>query len=233
MKYLSLALVAGAALVASQTTVAQGYGSGSGPSTGDWEFRIGPVFVDSKTVDYQGGSSVKLDSNTGGRIGIAYYMTPQFSLGGDFAYGNSSFNATVVGNSAPGQPPSTTRIENGHADFSTFNFTGTYHLLDGPIRPFGVAGIGWNWVSTNIATGPPVTGCWWDPWFGYICTPYQPTHGASSFTYQLGVGVQFNFNRQFGVDVDYKETWIELHNASGTPGFGSIEAMFIWRFTGY
>jgi opacity protein-like surface antigen len=229
MKHLSLPLAACAALLASQALSAQG----TGPSAADWEFRIGPVFVDSKTVDFNGGSSAKLDSNTGGRIGVAYYMTDQFSLGGEFAYSRANFNATVIGNSAPGQPPSTTRIEGGHAEFSTFNFTAAYHLLEGPIRPFGVAGIGWNWVNTNIATAPPQVGCWWDPWWGYICTPYQPTKGASSFTYQLGAGVQFNFNRQFAVDVDYRETWVELHNANGTPGFGSIEAMFVWRFTGY
>ena len=95
-----------------------------------------------------------------------------------------------------------------------------------------LASVGYNWTSTNIAVGPPVTGCWWDPWYGYICSGYQPTHGGSTLTYQAGVGVQYNFSRNFAIDADYKETWIQLHNASGTPGFGSVEVMFIFRLTG-
>ena len=112
-------------------------------------------------------------------------------------------------------------------------FDATYTLLDGPIKPFGVAGLGWNWVNTNIRHGPPQAGCWYDPWWGYVCNGYQPTHGASSFAYQIGAGVQFNFNRQFAIDADYKYTWIDLHNASSTPGIGGAELLFVWRFTGY
>ena len=231
MKHLSLALLACAALAVSYAVRAQ---SEDSPSAGDWEFRIGPDFVLSKTVNFKEGSSLKLDSSTGGKIGFAYYMTDAFSLGADFAYGRSNFSGTVVGNSGgtPGQPPNTATIENGRAELSTFNFTGTYHLLDGPIKPFLALGLGYNWTSTNIAVGPPVTGCWWDPWYGYICSGYQPTHGGSSLTYQAGVGVQYNFSRNFAIDADYKETWIQLHNASGTPGFGSVEVMFIFRLTG-
>jgi opacity protein-like surface antigen len=228
MRQPPLALLACVALLASRAASAQG----TGPSAGSWEFTLGPVYAFSKQIGFKEGSTVDLASNTGGRLGFAFYMTDEFSVGGDFGYSRANFNATVVGDTASGQPPTTVAIENGRTEFSTFNLTAAYHLLDGPIRPFGLLGLGYNWVHTNIATAPPQTGCWWDPWYGYICTTYQPTHGEGSLTYQVGAGVQFNFSEQLGVNVDYRETWIELHNANGTPGFGTVEAMFIWRFGG-
>jgi opacity protein-like surface antigen len=221
VKHLALALLAGAALAASNTVSAQ-----DGPSAGDWEFRIGPDYTLSKTVNFKGGSSVTLDSNTGGKIGTAYYMTDEFSLGMDFAWSRPNFSGTIIGASGTAN-----FVENGRAEFRTFNFTAAYHLLEGPIRPFGVIGLGYNWVSTNVASGPPVAGCWWDPWWGYICSGYQPTKGGSGLQYQAGAGVQFNFSEQFAVDADYRETWIQLHNSNGTPAFGSIEVIFIFRLS--
>lgn len=231
MKRHLLVLVSAAALAASHGAVAQmGYGSGGGGHLGDWEFRIGPVFQESKNVSFNGGSNADIDSTTGVKIGAGYYVTDQLIIGGNFSYGQSSFNGTV----RSGTPGLSGQIENGHVDFSTMMFDATYTLpLQGAIKPFAKAGLGWNWINTNIASGPPQTGCWWDPWWGYICSGYQPTHGASSFAYQVGAGVQINFNRAFAVDLDYQWTWIDLNNASGTPGFGAVELLFVWRFPSY
>lgn len=230
MKHHLLVLVSAAALAASQGAGAQmGFGSGGGGQFGDWEFRIGPVFQESKNVGFNGGSNADIDSTTGVKIGAGYYATDQLIIGGNFSYGQSSFNGTV----RSGTPGLNAVIENGHVDFSTLMFDATYTFLHGPLRPFVKAGLGWNWINTNIASGPPQTGCWWDPWWGYICTGYQPTHGASSFAYQAGAGIQFNFTRTFAVNVDYQYTWIDLHNANGTSGFGAIELLFVWRFPGY
>jgi opacity protein-like surface antigen len=234
MKHQLLILTAAAALAASQGAGAQTMHD-SGGAMGDWEFRIGPVFLESKNVGFNGGSHADIDSTTGVKIGAGYYVTDQLIIGGNFSWAQSTFNGTVQGNPSgiPGGPTITSRIENGHVDFSTMMFDATYTFLHGPIRPYGVVGLGWNWLNTNIASGPPQTGCWWDPWWGYVCSGYQPTHGASSFTYQAGAGVQFNFNRAFAVDLDYRYTWIDLSNANGTPGFGGVSLLFVWRFPAY
>jgi opacity protein-like surface antigen len=236
MKHHLLVLVSAAALAASHGVGAQmmGHGGGGG-SMGDWEFRIGPVFQESKNVSFNGGSSADIDSTTGVKIGAGYYVTDQLIIGGNFSYGQSSFNGTVRGNtsSAPGAPSIEAVIENGHVDFSTMMFDATYTLLNGPIKPYGKVGLGWNWINTNIAAGPPQYGCWWDPWWGYICSGWQPTHGASSFAYQAGAGVQINFNRTFAINVDYQYTWIDLNNTKSTPGFGAVELLFVWRFPAY
>jgi len=229
MKHHLLILAAAATLAASQGAGAQMMGNNSGGAAGDWEFRIGPAFLESKNVGFNGGSNANIDSTVGVRIGAGYYVTDQLIIGGNFSWAGTSFNGHVASN----VPGVTASIENGHVDFSTMMFDATYKFLHGPIRPYGVVGIGWNWINTNIASGPPQTGCWWDPWWGYVCTGWQPTHGASSFAYQAGAGVEFNFHRTFGIDLDYRYTWIDLNNATGTPGFGGVLLTFVWRFPAY
>lgn len=234
MKHHLLIWAAAAGLAASQGAGAQMMGHDAGGAMGDWEFRIGPIFLESKNVGFNGGSNADIDSTTGVKIGTGYYVTDQLIIGGNFSWAQSNFNGTVCSGTANAQcvGPSA-HIENGHADFSTMMFDATYTFLHGPIRPYGVVGLGWNWINTNIASAPPQTGCWWDPWWGYVCSTWQPTHGSSSFTYQVGGGVQFNFSRTFAINVDYRYTWFQLSNASGTPAIGSVELMFVWRFPGY
>ena len=69
-----------------------------------------------------------------------------------------------------------------------------WHLMDGPLTPYVGAGLGWTWIDTNVPTGPPVTGCWWDPWWGYVCYTDYPTKTTDAFSYQAILGVRYEFN---------------------------------------
>jgi len=236
MKHHLLVLVAASALAASQGAMAQfGRGGDVNASAGDWEFRIGPVFTESKNVGFNGGSNANIDSTTGVKIGTGWYVSPHLAIGMNFSWAQSSFSGNVCNTSiaCSSSNPASVHIENGHVDFSTLNFDATYTFLEGPIKPLVVAGLGWQWLNTNIASAPPQTGCWWDPWWGYVCSTWQPTHGSSSFTYQVGGGLQANFSRTFAMNLDYRYTWFQLSNASGTPAIGTVELMFVWRFPGY
>ena len=225
MKLHVLVLVSASALTASQGVGAQMLGGGGSvtASPGDWEFRIGPVWQGSNNVSFNGGSNAEINRTTGVKIGVGVYVTPQLAIGMNFGWSSASFSGTVKSNVG------TSSVENGTLDSDTLNFDAIYTVLDGPIKPYGVIGLGWNWVNTNIASGPPQVGCWWDPWWGYVCNGYQPTKGSSGFTWQAGAGVQFNVSRQFAVDLDYRYTWIDLQHANGTPGVGTLGLLFVWR----
>src|SRR5215472_1436768 len=115
MKHHLLVLVAASALAASQGAMAQfGRGGDVNASAGDWEFRIGPVFQESKNVGFNGGSNANIDSTVGVKIGAGYYATDHLIIGGNFSYGQSSFNGRVQ-STTPGVSAS---LENGHVDFS-------------------------------------------------------------------------------------------------------------------
>src|ERR1700751_2186795 len=116
MKHHLLILASAAALVASQGAAAQMMSEGGG-HFGDWEFRIGPVFQESKNVGFNGGSHADIDSTTGVKIGAGYFVTDQLIIGGNFSYGQSSFNGCVAGNTAPvASCANGLQVENGHVD---------------------------------------------------------------------------------------------------------------------
>src|SRR5277367_483759 len=190
---------------------------------GDWEFRIGPVYGFSQNVDFSNGSA-DIKSTVGIKTGVAYYLTDHLALGGDFTYSRGDFSGSITNSGVA------VGVQDGHQSSSTFLFDGTYSFLNGPFRPYLAAGLGYTWVDTDIVSGPPVTGCWWDPWWGYVCSGYQPTRGTSSWAGQLGAGLQWNFSHEFGVSAGYREDWVKL--ASKSTGFGGLELMFNWRFLG-
>jgi opacity protein-like surface antigen len=106
----------------------------------------------------------------------------------------------------------------------------TYNFLPGRFSPFVTGGIGWSWVDTNIATEPPQTGCWWDPWWGYVCTSFQDTKTIDGFSYQVGVGARYDFSDALAVKGSYKMTWIDFDKADGTPDFDGFTLSVAWKF---
>ncbi len=194
-----------------------------GPERGDWELHAGPIFGLSQTVDFSNGSA-DIKDTFGIKLGAAYYLTDHLALGGDFSYSRGDFSSTVTNNGVA------VGVQDGHESASTLLFDGTYSFLNGPLRPYIGAGLGYSWVNTDIVAGPPVAGCWWDPWWGYVCSGYQPTRGTSSWVGQLGLGLQYNFSHKFGISGGYKENWVKL--ADKSTASGGFELMFDWRFMG-
>ena len=188
---------------------------------GAWELRVGPIYGFSQNIDSSSGSA-DIKGIAGIKTGVSYYLTDHLALGGDFTYSRGDFSANIINNGAA------VGVQDGHQSSGTFLFDGTYSFLTGPFRPYLAAGLGYTWIDTNIVSGPPVAGCWWDPWWGYVCSGYQPTKGTSSWAGQLGAGMQWNFSHEFGVSAGYRENFIELANKR-TP-FGGLEVLFLWRF---
>jgi opacity protein-like surface antigen len=68
-----------------------------------------------------------------------------------------------------------------------------WNFTDGPFTPYVQAGIGWTNIDSNVADGPPTTGCWWDPWWGYVCRSSYSTYDDTNFSYGAGVGLRYEF----------------------------------------
>jgi opacity protein-like surface antigen len=225
MKWTTI-VVCMAGLVASQSAIAQTR-SGSAGRAGTWETRLGVAFQQSASADFNGGTTADFDSDEGLRLGFGYHYTDNLEVGMNFGYGQTDYSADLVGNI--GETPATFPIR-GEFEYFTFSGDLTYNFLDGPFSPFVVAALGWSWIDTNIATGPPETGCWWDPWWGYVCTTFQDTKSLDGVTYQLGAGARYDFSDTFAVHASYRVTWIDLDNAKGTPDFDGFEVSVGWKF---
>jgi opacity protein-like surface antigen len=192
---------------------------------GTWETSLGIAILNSGDADFEGGTTAAFDSDSGFRLAFDYSLTDALQLGASFGLGQRSYEANIAGD----EQGESFRAK-GDLDYSTLLLTGTYNLLEGPFRPFVTAGIGWSWVDTNIATEPPEVGCWWDPWYGYICTSWVNTRTLDGLTYQLGVGARYDFSESFAVHASYRIDWIDFDKADGTPDFDGFDLSVGWKF---
>jgi opacity protein-like surface antigen len=192
---------------------------------GTWETRLGIAFQSSANADFEGGTTAEFDSDTGFRFGFGKHLNDHLEIGGNFGYGQTDYEADIAGDQLG-------EFFGVRGEFEYLSLSGdvTWNLLTGPFTPFVVGALGWTWIDTNIATGPPQTGCWWDPWWGYVCSSFQNTKSIDGLTYQLGVGARYDFSNNFAVHASYRVTWIDLDNAEGTPDFDGVEVSVGWKF---
>ena len=138
-----------------------------------WEMSIGAFNQSSISVGgasndpaatVPNSSSLSLDSEWGFSFNATYNFTDHLALGMDLDWVRPRYDVTLV----PDDPLEDT-VEIRHRG-SQFNgrFQGTYTLSENNFTPFVDVGLGWTRFDTNVADGPPVTGCWWHPWWGYI-----------------------------------------------------------------
>ena len=105
-----------------------------------------------------------------------------------------------------------------------------YTFLTGPVSPYVVGGVGWSWVDTNIATEPPQVGCWWHPWWGYVCTSWQDTRTVDGLAYEVGLGMRYDFSDSLAADAAYRMRWVDFENATSTPSFDTLQLNLVWKF---
>ncbi|NJD30300.1 MAG: outer membrane protein assembly factor BamD [Gammaproteobacteria bacterium] len=192
---------------------------------GRWEGRLGFVYQNSSSTDFKGGTTVDVASGLGFVGGVDYHFTDRLAAGVNLSYDNKSYKAKVAGDQEGEVYPI-----KGDLTTTSLMFDGSYNFLTGPFTPLVTAGLGWSSVDTNVATGPPDVGCWWSPWYGYICTAWQKTKTVSGFSYELGVGVRYDFNDYLAADGIYKMKWINFDNATGTPQYDGFQMNLGWKF---
>ena len=162
----------------------------AGLRDGTWEasLLIGNQSSASATAD--NGASLDLDSEFGWGFSVGWNMTPKWNFSWTFMLVEPSYSATIVPEN-PEIPPQTL---NYSATRYANQLNATYHFLRGPITPFIEAGIGYSKLDSNVPSAPPVTGCWWDPWWGYICNTTWSTYDSSEFTWNVGLGLRWDVN---------------------------------------
>lgn len=199
-----------------------------------WEFYIPLNYVSSETHGADGGTTVALDSDLGVGFGFAYNFNENFSLAFDLSFISIDFDANVATDdmSVP-----FVRVT-GDLDSSTFQVRGQYNFMARTFTPFIRAGLGSTYIDSNIPDGPPTTGCWWHPWWGYICSTWQPTHDDTVFSYSAGVGLRWELTDTFYTDIPNSapigsgstSTWAIAPNSTPpvSSSAGCFRAAAIW-----
>jgi len=195
--------------------------------SGTWEWSISALYQDSKSMGGESGSSLKVDSAIGLGFNVSYYLTDHFSLGADFDFLKPDYNAVLVDDTVV--PAETTEINH---EMSQFNgrFKANLDFLDGPFRPFVEAGLGWTYLDSNVADGPPIVGCWWHPYWGYICDGYYQTFSETVFSYGVGAGFKYRFVGDSFLKLSVNQWRLDGVGAAGDEDLTGARLEYGWRF---
>jgi opacity protein-like surface antigen len=212
------------ACFAATTATAQSFFRPSMDRAGRWDLTLGIVQQGSETVSGAQGSSLELDSELGWRFAFDYNFNNHFALGFGLEFIRPDYTATIV-------PQDTGIPEQVSYTADQFNgqLKGIWNIFDGPLTPYVEASIGWTSLDSNVADGPPITGCWYDPLLGYICSQFWSTYNSSNLSYGTGVGLRWDINEQFFATAGAHILFIDASNSADLQ-FPSARALFGWRF---
>lgn len=208
-------LIASCILAASLPGAVHAEGS-RGPG---WEFGVDAVFQDAVTHSFQGGTTADFEDDFGLSAYVSYRFNDHFELQFGLDWSEVDYDVTLQSSQVPDL-----QLE-GSGDIQTFTpkIALNFNLLEGPLTPFVSAGAGWAFIDTNIPDGPVEIGCWWDPWYGNVCFPYQSTKSFDDPAYQLGVGVRWDFSENNSLRLLYEKHWLDYAEASSDPDFDQLK----------
>jgi len=219
MKLKHLALLA--LLVGSGPALAQ-----SSSRAGTYEFYLSPIFTDSKSFSFEGGTTARTDSGYGFGLGFARNFTSHLNAGVDLAWSEIYYRTTLQ----PAYGSGAASINSsGLIDTGTIRFHGTWNLLSAPLTPLVTAGAGWTHVYTDIPVGPPQNSCWYYPWWGPVCTSYIPTQNTTKFSWNVGAGVRWDIG-PYLVRGIVNSQYADSGGAQGSANFTQWRLDFGWRF---
>lgn len=158
----------------------------------------------------EGGSSLDIDSQAGWGVSIGWNWTARLHLSYRLMSNEPDYVAVIV----PEDPEEGPKSFDHTMSKYSHQLNATWHFMDRAFTPFVQAGVGYAKLDSNIASGPPQAGCWWDPWWGYTCVGEWDTFTASEFSYNLGAGIRWDINNAFFSRATYSREFIDLKNGS-------------------
>ena len=171
------------------------------------------------------GSGVDIDSDTGFGLSVAYNINNRFAIGADFIWSSPKYTAVLTPD-GPGIP----EVINHKMDLFTYTFTGTWNLLDGPLTPYLEANYGWTNIDSNIADQPPITSCWWDPWWGYVCDTFYSTYSKTRTSYGGAAGLRWDSGNGWTLKASYGFIEIDTSKATEKANMDVIRVDLAWLF---
>jgi opacity protein-like surface antigen len=170
-----------------------------------------------------GDVKMKMEDTGLGGFGVAFHFNDFFSVHGDFMFGGATFNGNL-----PTETGGTIGIKQD-AFLQTGRFNVDYNIINRRITPFVTAGIGYQYLETELTHLPASNVCWWDPWWGWICDGHTIAW-ETDFTWNVGAGFRWNITDSLIVKAMAGANWLEYSGARGVTT--QIEGIFSigWSF---
>lgn len=206
--FFSSALILSSSLYAFDTTRAQ-----------QWEFYLGPQYTESKNINFGNGAEADINDMASLMFGFGYNFDNHINLGAFFNSASANYTGTVVcADGSSGCTEGTKETFNATMYKSSMNMSLTYNFLEGSFTPFVQGNLGLTYIDSGISTGQIVDGCYWVPWWGPVCYPYELTYTENRFNYGIQAGARYDFSNGLflrgGIGFDY----IDLSHAKN-PNF--------------
>jgi opacity protein-like surface antigen len=131
---------------------------------GFWDFTIQTRYTTAHDFDGAGGSTLSVEDDLGWGFGVGYNINERLNIGGFVSWRTLDYTATIVNQ----DDPLDKQHYSGWLDTGNFAASAIFNLLPKAFTPYVQGTVGWALIDTNIPSGIS-TGCWWDPWWGYIC----------------------------------------------------------------
>ena len=189
-----------------------------------WDFSLGAIYQNGNNSSGEGGSSLDVRNTWGLGFNFTYHFNDHFALGADLDFLRPGFNAVMV---SENDPDDVIRIDHTASQFNG-RFKATWNITKGPLVPYVEAGFGWTYIDSNVADGPPTTGCWWHPWWGYICSNFYSTFSSTETTYGGALGLRYELRGNSFLKLSYNH-W-ELDAGTTSPTIQSARLDYGWRF---
>ena len=192
-----------------------------------WQFYLAPQFTNSKLLQFDNGAEADINEQSGWAFGIGYNVNEHFEMNLAFSTGNSNYSGIRIIDNTPEDPENPNGPQKFTANLytSTIKFDFTYNLLKSDFTPFVAANIGSTYVDSGVPTGNVITGCWWDPWWGYVCYPTAQTYTSTEFTYGASLGVRYDIARKFFIKAGASKNYLDI-NSSNSADFTTYQFAF-------
>ena len=173
--------------------------------------------LNSQEFDVNGsnGSSVDVSDDLGWGFSLGYNVNPHILVNFEWTATSPRYDATLIDDGGD------EHVIKHKMNMYNSQLNVVYNFMTERFTPFVQAGLGWSYMDSNIADGPPGSVCWWDPWYGYICDYYQDTYTDTRLAYNVAAGARYEFDNSMFIRASYQQIWVDLSGAS-TADIGLI-----------
>ena len=190
-----------------------------------WDFYLAPQVTNSKVLQFDNGAEADINKHSSIAFGLGYNINSHIELSLDFASSNANYTSTAVP-----EDPAESPVTSTHSLYtSSIKFGFTFNLLSTPFTPYVTANVGSTYIDSGVYTGNVGTGCWWYPYWGYVCGPVAQTYTSTELTYGAALGLRYDFNRKLYIKGDVGKNYIDFGN-SNTPDFTTYRFIFGFMF---
>jgi opacity protein-like surface antigen len=194
---------------------------------GTWDAGFLLVDTGDDTINGDFGSSLTFKGDLGWGFYGNYNFNNHFALGVDWSHISPDYILTYRQDN--GGIPGLLQTISHEGDIGNLHIKGTFNFLAGAFTPFVEAGFGWTWIDSNIADGPPSTGCWWT-WYGYVCSNFYDTYSSTQTSYTYAAGLRWDVSPDFSLRADYGVMEIDTSSAASDLQTEALRIGFGWRF---